>query len=66
MQEENTNPRRGFLKAAAGTGLAALGGAAGAQSFDRAQVHRLIVAVRDMADGRFRGTGIIQPVTARR
>src|SRR3954464_11886515 len=36
MQEEAQTPsaRRGFLKAAAGTGLAALGGAAGAQSFD--------------------------------
>jgi len=34
MQEETTNPRRGFLKAAAGTGLAALGGGAAAQSFE--------------------------------
>jgi gluconolactonase len=34
MQDENTNPRRSFLKSAAGSGLAALGGLAGAQSFD--------------------------------
>lgn len=34
MQDEKINPRRGFLKAAAGTGLAALGSAAAAQSFD--------------------------------
>ena len=33
-EEENSNTRRGFLKAAAGTGLAALGGIAGAQSFE--------------------------------
>ena len=34
MQDEKINLRRDFLKAAAGTGLAALGGAAAAQSFD--------------------------------
>jgi gluconolactonase len=35
MQDHNPLlPRRGFLKAAAGTGLGALGAAAGAQSFD--------------------------------
>src|SRR5665811_2510178 len=34
MQDENINPRRGFLKAAAGTGLAALSGIASAQSFE--------------------------------
>ena len=34
MQDEIINPRRSFLKAAAGTGLAALGGIASAQSFD--------------------------------
>jgi gluconolactonase len=34
MQDEINNRRRGFLKVAAGTGLAALGGAAGAQSFE--------------------------------
>jgi gluconolactonase len=31
---DTTNTRRGFLKTAAGTGLAAFGGLAGAQSFD--------------------------------
>jgi gluconolactonase len=34
MQDEIITPRRGFLKAAAGTGLAVLGGVASAQSFD--------------------------------
>ena len=34
MQEENTQSRRSFLQAAAGTGLAALAGAAAAQSFE--------------------------------
>lgn len=34
MQDKNINSRRGFLKAAAGTGLAALSGTAAAQSFD--------------------------------
>src|SRR5450759_3662437 len=34
MQDEIINPRRNFLKAAAGTGLAAFGGLANAQSFD--------------------------------
>ena len=34
MQDDNTNPRRSFLKSAAGTGLAAISGLAGAQSFD--------------------------------
>jgi len=34
QQEQDIAARRGFLKAAAGTGLAALGGLAGAQSFD--------------------------------
>jgi gluconolactonase len=34
MQNETHTPRRGFLKAAAGTSLAALGAGAGAQSFD--------------------------------
>lgn len=34
MQTKTTNPRRGFLKAAAGTSLAALSGLAGAQAFD--------------------------------
>jgi gluconolactonase len=34
MQDQTSNPRRGFLKAAAGTGLAAIGGAAGAQAFE--------------------------------
>ncbi len=33
MQEDNINPRRGFLKAAAGTGLAGLSASALAQSF---------------------------------
>ena len=34
QDEENIHARRGFLKAAAGTGHAALSGMAGAQSFD--------------------------------
>ena len=34
MHDDNTNPRRGFLKAAAGGGMAAMGGLAVAQSFD--------------------------------
>ena len=34
MQQENHHDRRGFLKAAAGSGLAALGASALAQSFD--------------------------------
>ena len=34
MQDETNNTRRGFLKAALGTGLAAVGGIAGAQSFE--------------------------------
>ncbi len=35
MQDDTPNPRRSFLKTAAvGGGLAALGGAAGAQSFE--------------------------------
>jgi gluconolactonase len=34
MQEETKNARRGFLKTALGTGLAAMGGVAGAQSFE--------------------------------
>ena len=34
MKDKTVNPRRGFLKAAAGTSLAALTGAADAQSFD--------------------------------
>ena len=33
MKDKTVNPRRGFLKSAAGTSLAALTGAAGAQSF---------------------------------
>ena len=34
MQDDTQPPRRAFLKTAAGTGLAALGGLAGAQSFE--------------------------------
>ena len=34
MQDESTEARRGLLKTAAGTGLAVIGGIAGAQSFD--------------------------------
>ncbi len=34
MQDENKNTRRGFLKTALGTGLATMGGLAGAQSFE--------------------------------
>ena len=34
MQHDNTNERRGFLKSAAGTGLAALSGLASAQAFE--------------------------------
>jgi gluconolactonase len=34
MNQQDHNARRNFLKAAAGTGLAALGGAVGAQAFD--------------------------------
>ena len=34
MQDETQNPRRGFLKTAAGTGMAALSGSALAQSFE--------------------------------
>jgi gluconolactonase len=34
MKDDNKNPRRAFLKTAAGSGLAALSGLAGAQAFD--------------------------------
>jgi len=57
QQEQNIAARRGFLKAAAGTGLAALGGLAGAQSFDFKMAQRYpdpAVLILDPSFARYR------------
>jgi gluconolactonase len=57
MQQQEDTPRRGFLKAAAGTGLAALGGAAAAQSFEFKPSQRYpdaAVQILDPSFGKYR------------